>query len=532
MSSLIPFPALSRRRWFSPGRPKERTFGNLPASLNYWLARERSLGRELLEVVLVIAAVTAAGWLAPFSYHALGHIYLLTVIILCLRVSRWPALVAAVVSALAWDCTFIPPKLSLNLDFDDSLLLGTYFVVALTAGQLTTLIREQLRSEAQRERRATALFHFSRALAEAQTLGEGVAAALRQVNELFAAHSALLVPDESHRLIPHPAGSLGLNEAARSLAEWVGRNRCEAGRFTVVSPGSDSLHLPLIRSNQVLGVLVIRPLAQADPLTPRQRELLEAFADQIALLIEREQLRSASERTKLLAESGRLHRTLLDSVSHELRTPLAVLQAAAERLARDGADRYPGLPADILTGTRRLNRVVANLLSQSRLEAGSVRPRMDWCDARDLIVAARRELGDALSGRSLRLEIPTDMPLLHADAPLMEHVITNLLLNAVLYSPAGTALSVLGGLDQANARVFLTFADEGPGIPAELRSQLFQKFRRGDAPAGNGLGLGLSIVRGLMQAQGGDVTVEDHAGPGARLTIHLPHSSHANVPQE
>ena len=260
--------------------------------------------------------------------------------------------------------------------------------------------------------------------------------------------------------------------------------------------------------------------------------MIEAFAAKIDMLIEREELSSANEKSRLIAECGSLHSTLLDSVSHELRTTLAVLQAAAERLARDGVDRYPGLPADILTGTRRLNRVVANLLSQSRLEAGSVRPRLDWCDARDLIVAARRELGDALFGRPLRLEIPADMPLVRADAPLMEHVITNLLLNAVLYSPAGTPLTVLGGLDQANGRVFLTFADEGPGIPAELRAQLFQKFRRGAGPTGDGLGLGLSIVRGLMQAQGGDVRVEDHAGPGARLTIHLPYLPHATVPQE
>jgi two-component system sensor histidine kinase KdpD len=306
----------------------------------------------------------------------------------------------------------------------------------------------------------------------------------------------------------------------------------EAGRFTGISPEADSVYLPLVRGDHGLGVLVIQPPAHATRTTPQQHDLLEAFAAQIALLIEREHLRSASEHAKLLAESDRLHRTLLDSVSHELRTPLAVLQAAAENMAREGTSRHPDLPVEILTAARRLNRVVANLLSQSRLEAGGVQPKLDWCDARDLIAAARRELGETLAGRSLRLEIPADLPLLFADALLMEQVITNLLLNAVLYSPPDSALTVTGCLDQVSDRIQLTFADEGPGIPAELRAQLFQKFRRGTIPGRNGLGLGLSIVRGFMQAQGGDVTVEAHTGAGARLTVHLPNRAHTMVPQE
>jgi K+-sensing histidine kinase KdpD len=507
--------------------------GGVPGRTAYWVTNELPPWREFAEVLLLIAAVSVAGWFSPLSFHALGHVYLLTVIILSLRVSRWPALVAAVVSALAWDYAFIPPKLSFSvLDVDESLLLGTYFVVALTAGQLTTRIRDQQRSEHRREQHATALFHLTRALAGTHTLDEGVAVALSRADMLFEAKSALLLAADGAPLTAHAAGSLSPDEPTRALAAWTWRNRHEAGRFTDVSPEAMTLHLPLLRGRQVLGVLVIQPPGHATHLPQQQHDLLEGFAAQIAVLVEREILRSASERAKLLAESDRLHRTLLDSVSHELKTPLAVLQAAAESLARDGAGRRPELPTEILAAVRRLNRVVSNLLSQSRLEAGGLRPKLDWCDARDLIAGARRELGDALAGRLFRVEIPVDMPLLRADAPLMEHVITNLLLNAVLYSPAGSALTVTGGLDPATARVSLTFADEGPGLPPDLLSQPFQRFKRGDPLGGKGLGLGLSIVRGLMQAQGGDVTVDEHAGAGARLTVYLPHRPHALVPQE
>src|SRR3954463_10768413 len=187
----------------------------------YWVVRELSPGRELVEVLVMIVAVSVAGWFSQLSYHSLGHVYLLTVIVLSLRVSRWPALVAAVVSAVAWDYAFIPPKLSFSLvDFDESLLLGTYFVVALTAGQLTTRIRDQQRSEHRREQHATALFHLTRALAGTHTLDEGATAALTQADALFEARSALLLAQEGGRLMPYPKGSLVPDDAALALAAW------------------------------------------------------------------------------------------------------------------------------------------------------------------------------------------------------------------------------------------------------------------------------------------------------------------------
>jgi len=497
-----------------------------------WRARSRTPLREIGEVLGLIAAVTAVGWFTPLDYHALGQIYLLTVIVLCLRVGRWPALIAAVVSGLAWNFVFMPPRLSFSvLDLDDGLLLGTYFAVALIAGQLTARIRAQERFERQREARATALFHLTRALTGARTLDEAVAASLRQADELFGGQTAVLLSgDEGLR--PHPASSFSLDTRELAVAEWAGRNRHEAGRFTRVSPEAAALHLPLHRAGTTLGVLALRLPEQALLSTPEQRELFEAFATQIALLIEREKLRTAWEREKLLAESDRLHRTLLDCVSHELKTPLSVLRSAAENL-RPGQPGGPSqLAGEILTATSRLDRVVANLLNQTRLESGAVKPQPDWCDARDLVGAARRALGDALAAHPVKIEIPADMPLFMADAPLMEQVITNLLHNAAHHTPAGTPLLVTAGVDAATDRVFLTVADRGPGLAPGLRETLFQKFQRGHPTRSTGLGLGLSIVRGLMLAQGGDVEVGDHPGPGASFTVYLPHARHGSVPHE
>ena len=498
-----------------------------------WLVRRISPFREYLEVLVVIAAVTVAGWFAPFGFHAFGQVYLLAVIALCLRVGRWPILFAAIVSGVAWNYVIIPPKLSFSvLDIEDSMILGTYFVVALIAGQLTARIRAQERYERQREQRATALFHLTRALTGARTLDEAVDAALRQTDELFGAHTSLVLQAPAGRLEPHAASSYHLHEPERAIAEWTWRHGREAGRLTTEFPDARALYLPLLRAGAVLGVLVLDLPADAVFSTPEQRELLDAFAAQIALLVEREQLRAAGEREKLLAESDRLHRTLLDCVSHELKTPLAVLRSAAENLSKDAPAGRANLAGEILTATSRLDRVVANLLNQTRLESGAVKPQPDWCDARDLISAARRGLGDALAGRPVRIEIPADMPLFMADAPLMEQVLTNLLLNAALYTPAGSPLLLTAGVDDRRQRVFLTISDRGPGLPAGLKSNLFQKFRRGTEQHSSGLGLGLSIVRGFMLAQGGDVEADNNPEGGARFTVYLPHTLHETVPHE
>jgi two-component system sensor histidine kinase KdpD len=250
------------------------------------------------------------------------------------------------------------------------------------------------------------------------------------------------------------------------------------------------------------------------------------------LVVEREQLRAAGEREKLLAESEKLHRALLDGVSHELKTPLAVLGAAVENLATADEPTRAALAGEIRTATRRLNRLVNNLLDQTRLESGALQPRLDWCDAHDLLNAALDGVREALAGHPFESALPADLPLFRADAALMEQVIANLLLNAALHTPEGTPIFLAAGVDRARSRIFFTVADRGPGLPAAMRERLFQKFQRGDAARAGGLGLGLSIIRGFVAAQGGEVVAGENPGGGAVFTVYLPFTPHGNVPSE
>jgi two-component system sensor histidine kinase KdpD len=260
------------------------------------------------------------------------------------------------------------------------------------------------------------------------------------------------------------------------------------------------------------------------PLTLEQEGLLQTFLHQIAIALEREMLRAAAEQANLLAESERLYKTLFNSISHEFRTPIAAIMSASESLLHSGALQRPeiktALAKEIHWAAERLNRLIENLLDMTRLESGLLQPQRDWCDVRDLINAAIKKLNAELADHSLSVDVSPDMPLLKIDFGLMEQALANLLHNAAAYTPAGSAIQICVSVQDGNG--VITIADEGPGLPAEALPRVFEKFYRVRGAHAGGLGLGLSIVRGFVEAHKGTIAVENRAEGGLRFTIRLP----------
>jgi two-component system sensor histidine kinase KdpD len=221
---------------------------------------------------------------------------------------------------------------------------------------------------------------------------------------------------------------------------------------------------------------------------------------------------------EVLQASERLRRTLLDSVSHELKTPLAAMQAAADGLQRDSLhqDRY--MP-ELHSALRRLRRIVDNLLNMSRLESGSVKPLLDWCDVSELCDAAIDLAGHALIGHEVHRRLPADLPMVKLDQALIEQALANLLLNAAMHTPLGTEVVLLA--EVSGGQLTLGVLDRGPGLPEGDTSVLFQKFSRGERQPAGGSGLGLAIARGFARAHGGDATAarRPHGGADFRLII-------------
>ncbi|HEV2804649.1 MAG TPA: DUF4118 domain-containing protein [Chthoniobacterales bacterium] len=228
---------------------------------------------------------------------------------------------------------------------------------------------------------------------------------------------------------------------------------------------------------------------------------------------------------QLAKDSERLRKTLLDCVSHELKTPLAAIGAASQELLRllpaAQTDRVlQELAAEIHDGSHRLNRVVNNLLDMNRLESGVVQPNREWCDVRELLQSAVESERDSIDGRDVRLDVPENTPLALVDHLLMEQAVAKLLANAGSHTPARLPIEI--DAECSSGRLMISVSDRGPGFSAELSERVFEKFYRSDGRRAGGLGLGLAIARGFVEAHGGKITAENRDGGGARFTINVP----------
>jgi two-component system sensor histidine kinase KdpD len=484
----------------------------------------------------VVAGVTGLNAVLDqfVGFYALALTYLLAVVLLALFVGRGPVFFAASLSALLWNFFFLPPRFTFFItSFQDGMMFAMYFVVALVLGQLTARIRAQQAAERQREQRATALYLLTRELAESPDLAQLLAVVIQQVGKTFRADVALSLPDEleSAPVTAYFASSWALSDKEQTVAAWAFQHRQAAGRGTDNLPASEGLHLPLVAGTRATGVLSLR-FHDATPLPPAQRDLLDAFIRQIALVFDRERLRDAETQAKFLAESERMGTMLLNSVSHELRTPLAAISSVASGLRAAGElnSAQQSLTVELDEATRRLNRLVRNLLDLSRLEAGRLRTNADWHDLHDLLRSALQDLGRALSQHEIKIDVPNDFPPVKLDAILTEQILVNLLGNAAVHTPPGTKVEVSA---QAEAdQLVLRVADNGPGLPPGDTSRWFDRFQRGPDAVVGGTGIGLSLVKGFAEAQGGSVSAENRSGGGAMFTVKLPLTKLPPVPEE
>ena len=468
------------------------------------------------------------------GFYALALTYLFAVVVLALFVGRGPVFFAATLSALLWNFFFLPPRFTFFItSFQDGMMFAMYFIVALVLGQLTARIRTQQTAERQREQRATALYLLTRDLAESPDLAQLLAVVIQQVGKTFRADVALSLPDESESapVTAYFASTWSLSAKEQTVAAWAFQHRQSAGRGTDNLPASEGLHLPLVAGARATGVLSLR-FIDAAPLSPAQRDLLDAFIRQIALVFDRERLRDAEIQAKFLAESERMGTMLLNSVSHELRTPLAAISSVASGLRAAGElnAAQQSLTVELDEATRRLNRLVRNLLDLSRLEAGHLRMNTDWHDLRDLLRSAMQNLGRALSGHEVKTDIPNDFPPVKLDAVLTEQILLNLLGNAAVHTPPGTKVEVTARVHEG--QLVLRVADNGPGLPPGDTSRWFDRFQRGPDAVAGGTGIGLSLVKGFAEAQDGSVSAENNPGGGALFTVNLPLTKLPPVPEE
>ena len=486
----------------------------------------------------VVAGVTGLNailtrWL---GYQSLALVYLLSVVILAMFVGRGPGLAAATLTALLWNFLFVPPVFTFRIGgTTDVMLFFTYFVVALAMGQLAARLRAQQAAERRREQRATALYLLTRELAQASDFADLLAIIIREVRKATQADVSLSLREDTQNesLTQYFASTWELTEKEQSVAAWAFSHQQPAGRGTDTLPSADGLHLPLVAGDRTVGLLSLR-FRDGATLATDQRDLLDAFVRQIALVLDRQRLRESEQQTKLVAESERLSKTLLNSISHEIRTPIAAITSAAGNLSEGQgtgtAEFRQAMVAEIQEAAGRLNRLVGNLLSMTRLESGHVKANLDWCDVADLIQVTLKEIEKDLARHKVAVEIAAGLPLVRMDFVLMQQVLTNLLLNAAVHTPTGTAVRLTAAAD--GRALVLAVADNGPGLPPDALPLIFEKFYRAPTAPAGGTGLGLAIVKGFVEAQGGQVKAENRPSGGAAFTIRMPLSKPPPISSE
>ncbi len=499
-----------------------------PAVSSPWRPH-RPWQRYLWSLALVVA-VSLLGELIHnfFSPPNLVMLFLAAVVIAALYLGRGPAIMAAVLGVLVFDFFFIPPYFTLRVSDTEYLLtFAVLFAVSLMISSLAAQSREQADAVQRREVQTVALYELSRDLAVAGDLETILTTVIRHIAATFSREAAILLPgdatpQELQVRALSPDFALAENELA--VAAWAFKQGQPAGRGTDTLPAAQVRYVPLKTARGVIGVLGVTPIHPDAYLTPEQRRLLEAFANQATLAIERSQLAEQARRAQLSQVAEELQSALLNSISHDLRTPLVAITGTLTSLEEDDGRLDEPTRHSLITMAReeaqRLNRLVGNLLDMTRIEAGALKLAQEPADVQEVISAALERLGDRLAGRAVTVAAPAVMAPL--DFVLIVQVLVNLLDNALKYSPPGTPISVQARI--ADGALEITVADQGYGVPPEDLGHIFDKFYRVRRPESvGGTGLGLAICKGIVEAHRGRIWAQNRPGGGTVVTLALPY---------
>jgi two-component system sensor histidine kinase KdpD len=479
--------------------------------------------------ILLVSVATIAGFLigGRISPTNLVMLYLLTVVISAVYLGRGPAILASFLGVLAFDFLFVLPYFTFAVsDTQYVITFIALFLVGIVISQLTARAREQADAAHQREGETAELYALTRDLSVAGNLDTILQALVEHVQETFGRNTAVLLPENDRLVTRRVSADLTLGEDEIAVADWVYRHGSPAGRHTNTLPAALLRYLPLRTARGIVGVLGVQgPEASGTDLTPQQRRLMETFASQAALAIERVQLVEQARQAQLLQATEKLQTALLNSISHDLRTPLVSITGALTSLDEQSdtlnQEYRQSLIATAREEAERLNRLVGNLLSMTRIESGAIQLHREPGDIQDVVGTALDQLGKRIANRNVEVNVPEDFPLVSMDFTLIVQVLVNVLENAVKYSPADSLIEVSVALLDEYAR--LNIADRGVGIPAEDLLRIFDKFYRVQRPESvSGTGLGLSISKGIIEAHGGRIRARNRDGGGTVIEIELP----------
>lgn len=521
-----------------------------------------------------MGALLITGFIYLFQLYPripnISIVYLLAVLALASTRGRYAAIIASLVAFLSFDFFLVPPLYVFTIyRVEEWIALVVFLLAALLTGQLAFRLRQQANDAQRRARENRVLYELARLTATVEPLEQQLATLVQALVTVFSPWgvraSALLLPDASGILtiqayFPATESNRAISSDDRAAAEQVMKTGRSMGmhatgvtyhtsigavsRITILhSPSQKLPHLrfvPLKAGTRVIGVL--RLLIQQGPLSLAEEEHMTedqerkdqrtAFfwtvLDQATSMIELARLRRESLRMEVLQRTDILRAALLSSVSHDLRTPLTSIKAAASSLQQRDVDwdeeARRSFAAAIEREADHLNRLVGNLLDMTRIEGGALKQEMEWYSLPELVQDVLERMQPLLKDRPIHTTLPDDLPLILFDYVQMDQVVTNVLENAVRYTPSGSPIDI--SVQQQGTWQRLEISDRGPGIPPQDLERIFDKFYRVQArqhtSTPGGTGLGLAVSKGIIEAHGGHIRAQVRDGGGTTFVIELP----------
>ncbi|HEY6958822.1 MAG TPA: ATP-binding protein [Candidatus Limnocylindria bacterium] len=471
----------------------------------------------------------------------ISTLYLIVVLAAATKLGRGPAIVASLAAFVAYDWFFTQPLHTFTIaDPSEWIALSVFLLTAVITSELAANERKRAELAERREREAVFLFDALRLMGDPDldaALG-AVAERLRSELPVRSVAISLAVAARTHRAVAGPEDenadttevlAAGRRPTARvpgGPARWIRVIPPARGASAFAMRGAlRRSEIPIRSGAKTVGRLsFIRD--DTSSWNASDSRVLALIAASIASVVERAELRDATTRTEVLRRTDELRTALLAAVSHDLRTPLASIIASAGSLRQPDvewtdAERREFL-ADIEHEARRLSRIVDNLLDLSRIEAGALRPDRGWYDVSALIDDVVGRLRSVTFAHPTDVSVPEELPPILLDYVEIDQVLTNLIENAVKHTPAGTPIHVAARVD--GSMLVVEVSDDGPGVDPRTLAHVFDAFVRGPqgARSTDGSGLGLAVARGLVEAHGGDIAVENRAGRGVTFRFRLP----------
>lgn len=523
---------------------------SLPAIDLRWVARGVAIAVGALAACTLAAYALELGLDLPDA----SAVYLLGVAAVAITYGAAVAVATAIGAFLIYNFLFIGPRYTFTVASPPELLnlillLAVGVLIARLAGQQ----RDRARQAARREREARALFAVSRSLNGAESLS----AALSDVVQRVAADAGLervwigastgganerRIADSVRPEAPVPETRshwVLRRDPAEGEAAWL-RVHPPVARQTGPSDDVALYRVELLAGGETYGFLWgVRPRAAGNPHLEESR-LMATAADQVAQSLRRQRLAEAAAELEIARRSDELKSALLDSVSHDLRTPLATMRAAAGTLADPAVpvsdSERVRLGQAIDMEAERLNRLVGNLLDMSRVDSGALKPELEVLPLSAVLDPILERMEAAPGGRRIATDVPQVLPALWVDSVMLDQVLTNLLENAAKYVDPEAEIRVLARAIEGQP-LRITVEDAGKGVPDDALPKLFDKFYRvadargRGARRGSGTGLGLAVVRGLVEAMGGSATARRSELGGLAIVLELPTAPRAGSPE-